>query len=224
MKRTTIILGIGSLLMASNIFISQSTAQIPWPFYHGYKSQNGLSMIDTNKNSGTVLWGKIISDEIDGGVSIDSDGTIYVAEYGNGKLYAFNPNGSIKWSITINSEVGVSSTPVIDENGVIYIGDIDGYLYAISSDGTEICRTEISNEILGSSPVIGDGTIYIGSYAAKTGLFALDSNGNLKWSYITHDGIDGSPSIGLDGTIYVGDTKGYFYALDPNGSLKCLLN
>lgn len=220
MKQSRIILCIGLVVIMANVFVLQSTADSPWPFYHGYKSQNGLSIHDTSKNNGKVLWGKIISDEIDGGVTIDDNGIIYVAEYVNGKLYAFNPNGSIRWKITINSEVGVSSTPAIGGNGVIYIGDVDGYLYAISPDGTEIWRTKISNEILGSSPIILEDTIYIGSYAIESGLIALDTNGTIKWSYTTHDGIDVSPSAGLDDTIYVGDTKGYLYALYPNGSLK----
>jgi outer membrane protein assembly factor BamB len=70
-----------------------------------------------------------------------------------------------------------------------------------------------------SSPAIGlDGTIYFG--AMNDTLYALNSNGTLKWAYSTGRDIYSSPAIGSDGTIYFGSYDFYFYALKPDGSLK----
>ncbi|MCD6238074.1 MAG: PQQ-binding-like beta-propeller repeat protein, partial [Thermotogae bacterium] len=70
-----------------------------------------------------------------------------------------------------------------------------------------------------SSPVIDSNeTIYIG--AGDNCLYAIDSNGTLKWKYKTKGDIRSSPAIGSDGTIYVGSDDNYLYAIDPNGTLK----
>lgn len=72
-----------------------------------------------------------------------------------------------------------------------------------------------------SSPAIGkDGTLYIG---IGSELWALTSDGLLKWRYTTEGIIVSSPSIWfewIDGTIYFGSQDNCLYALDPNGVLK----
>ena len=74
-----------------------------------------------------------------------------------------------------------------------------------------------------SSPAISsDGTIYVGTYGT-TGekyLFAINSNGTLKWKFQVGDEIESSPAIGSDGTIYVGSRDGYLYAINSDGTLK----
>ena len=56
---------------------------------------------------------------------------------------------------------------------------------------------------------------------AKDGkLYAIKSNGTLKWSYDTGDTITSSAAISSDGTILVGSWNGNLYAIEPDGSLK----
>ena len=70
-----------------------------------------------------------------------------------------------------------------------------------------------------SSPSIGsDGTIYIGSWDQY--LYALNTNGTLKWKFLTSSTIYSSPTIASDGTIYITSTDGNFYAVHPNGTLS----
>jgi len=70
-----------------------------------------------------------------------------------------------------------------------------------------------------SSPAIGaDGTIYVGS--KDNNLYAINSDGSLKWSFTTGDMVRSSPTIGADGTIYVGSDDNNLYAINPDGSLK----
>ncbi|MBU1078597.1 MAG: VCBS repeat-containing protein, partial [Spirochaetes bacterium] len=72
--------------------------------------------------------------------------------------------------------------------------------------------------IFDSSPAIGpDGTIYIG--ASDGVLYAINSDGSIKWSYSTGGDIYSSPAIGKDGTVYVGSTDNKVYAVS-NGLLK----
>ncbi len=80
----------------------------------------------------------------------------------------------------------------------------------IASD-TPTWTREIEGSIWGS-PVVVDGTLYIGSYDRH--LYALSAEtGAVKWRYRTGDRIDGTPAV-VDGTVYVGSFDRNVYALD----------
>jgi len=191
-----------------------------WPMYcHDVRhtSRSSYSTVDT--------WDEIwkfkqpVNDYVRGSTVIGNDSTIYL---GGWDLYAFYSNGTLKWTYDLNYYVW--SSPAVDDNGVIYVGDLDGYFYAINPDGTEKWKFRIGKEIL-SSPVIGnDGIIYLGTsfYYPDGYFYALyPNNGSVKWRYKTDHVVYSSPAIGEDGTIYCGCHDTYLYALYPNnGTLK----
>ncbi len=51
--------------------------------------------------------------------AIDSHGNIYCSS-GDGNLYAFNKNGSLRWTFPV-ANLGIESSPVIAADGTIYI-------------------------------------------------------------------------------------------------------
>jgi len=64
-----------------------------------------------------------------------------------------------------------------------------------------------------SSPEIGsDGTIYVGS--GDTNLYAIYSDGTLKFKYKTEGSVLSSPVISEEGIIYFRSNDGYLYAID----------
>ena len=131
-----------------------------------------------------------------------------------------NP-GQIKWRYLIES--GFHSSPVIDNNGVLYIGGKDYYLHSINSDGTKRWSFKCNGRIMNSPAIVEDGTIYIGSW--DNFLYSINSNGSLNWKFNAGGGIDGSPTISPDGTIIFGVLGpgydiGRLYALNPNGTIK----
>ncbi|MFH1439471.1 MAG: PQQ-binding-like beta-propeller repeat protein [Candidatus Woesearchaeota archaeon] len=80
-----------------------------------------------------------------------------------------------------------------------------------------------------------DGTIYIGSARSNdpnfdAGLYAITSEGKLKWIYKEPTGVTTPPAIGPDGTIYIGagiisidkskEDAGKVVAVTPQGKLK----
>ena len=68
---------------------------------------------------------------MDSSPAIASDGTIYVGSWDN-KLYALNPDGTLKWSYATGN--WVYSSPAIGADGTLYVGSWDNKLYAISGD------------------------------------------------------------------------------------------
>jgi outer membrane protein assembly factor BamB len=82
----------------------------------------------------------------------------------------------------------VSSSPAIDQTGVIYVCSEDGYLYAINPNGTRKWRYLTGSAAI-SSPAIGsDGTIYVGSSDNK--LYAINpADGSKKWEFSIGGGV-----------------------------------
>jgi outer membrane protein assembly factor BamB len=69
------------------------------------------------------------------------------------------------------------------------------------------------------SPAVANNIVYVpsfGYYGSGTptisGLYAIDANGNLKWTYGIEDQISGSPTI-YDGIVYVVSSGGNVYAI-----------
>ena len=115
----------------------------------------------------------------------------------------------------------IEDSPSIDNNGIIYFGDLDGYLYALYPDGSLKWKYDIGGWIWSCPAIAEDGTIYVGS--DKNYLFAINPDGSEKWKFNAHDTIYSSPAIAdNDGTIYFGTMgSGYnIYAVNSNGTEK----
>ena len=188
-----------------------------WPMYCHDTRHTGRSPYST-----VDTWDEIwrfkqhMNDFVRGSPVIGDDGTIY---FGGADFYALYPNGTLKWKYD-DLDFYVWSAPAIDENGVLYVGDLHGYFYAINADGSLKWRCLTGDDIL-SSPAIGDdGTIFVGD-GGNWHIKAFNPNGTLKWAYKTGHIVYSSPAIGDDGTIYCGSHDTYLYALYPNnGTLK----
>jgi outer membrane protein assembly factor BamB len=182
------------------------------------------SPYSTEDNSFYNKWWIKSYDYIEGSTAIDRDGVIYFCcserdVYQELYFVAVYPNGTLKWKCKIDWPV--SSSPVIAEDGTIYVGDRNyawGKLYSISPNGTLNWKLHTYGEIY-SSPAIGsDGTIYVGD--GWNYINAINPNGTFKWRYPTGLVVYSSPAIGSDGTVYCGSHDTYLYALYPNGTLK----
>jgi len=111
---------------------------------------------------------------------------------------------------------------VIDNDGIIYFGSFDDYLYALNPDGTLKWKFDVNRWIWSTPAISEDGTIYVGSWDDY--LYALNPNGTLKWRFNARDTISSSPAIANDGTIYFGimgpDEFGRVFAINQDGSEK----
>ncbi len=90
--------------------------------------------------------------------SIGADGTIYIGNR-DGKFYALNPYGIIKWSYN----TGNVRSSTIGADGTIYVGSEDGNLYALNPDGTVKWTYTTGGKVYGSVAIGSDGTLYFGS-------------------------------------------------------------
>jgi outer membrane protein assembly factor BamB len=156
-------------------------------------------------SSGKLKWKYKTGYEIYSSPAIGSDGTVYIGSRDD-YLYAINSYGKLKWKYKTASDV--FSSPAIAKDGTIYITSSN--LYALTPSG----KIKWRYYNIGGSPIIGnDGTVYAGNsaYGITSYLFAVSSNGNLRWKYKL-DEVGISPVIANDGTIYIGSGK-YLYVL-----------
>jgi outer membrane protein assembly factor BamB len=187
-----------------------------WPMYCHNPRHTSRSPYTTVNTTGVEKWRLETLGWATGGLTIDSNGTIYIGSY---ELNAVYPNGTLKWKFIAGDSIYCA--PALAEDGTIYFGTVygNGYLYALYPNGTVKWTYPTGGDIF-SSPAIGDdGTIYVGS-GSKT-IHAIYPNGTRKWVFDTNHVVYSSPAIGPDGTIYCGCHDSYLYALYPeNGTMK----
>ncbi|TAL05794.1 MAG: cell surface protein [Verrucomicrobia bacterium] len=120
------------------------------------------------------------------------------------------------WQLRVHSTT--DSSPAVAPDGTIYLGLLDGHLWAVNPDGTEKWKFRADREIR-STPAIGaDGSIYFGCRDRK--VYALTPDGKKKWTYATGWWVDSSPALGSDGTIYVASWDSSLHAITPDGKKK----
>ncbi|MCK5689974.1 PQQ-like beta-propeller repeat protein [Myxococcota bacterium] len=122
------------------------------------------------------------------------------------------------------------SSATIDSLGVIYLGNLDGYLYAIrSQDGMMLWRFKAESAVT-SSPLVDRDMVYVGSndgnlYALKLKMTigeagsknagqVVELKGQMAWKFHTQDWVNSSPRL-HNGTLYIGGNDRHIYALDP---------
>ncbi len=163
---------------------------------------------------GTLKWKFEAGDSIAGGAVIDYDGTIYFGSF-DGYLYALNPDGTLKWKFEAGSRVvaavtttttttgggstGTTSSttsnkihtvPVIGNNGAVYFGCEDGYLYALNPDGTLRWKLYLGDRIIYTSAAMDQkGVLYIGSDSGNFYAVSTESTGVAAspWPKFKHD-------------------------------------
>jgi outer membrane protein assembly factor BamB len=127
-----------------------------------------------------------------------------------------------KWKYP--ASITITSSAVINPDGLICITSHDGTLYTLTPDGE--CKWKFYDGFgsLGSStPAIRhDGTIFVGSYE---NMYALKPDGGLEWKFRSVDhGVFGTPTISNDELIYIcctGGERDFLHSIKPDGEEYC---
>jgi eukaryotic-like serine/threonine-protein kinase len=139
----------------------------------------------------------------------------------------------VKWTFKTNGPV--VGSPAIS-GGVVFVGSLDGSLYAIDQESGKQKWKADATEGIASSPAVANGIVYFLSYDG--GLYAVaEDSGTIKWRFATNGerrfeakGIHGlspseqiiadpmdtflsSPAV-ANGRVYFGSSDGHIYAVD----------
>jgi hypothetical protein len=165
--------------------------------------------------------------------AIDSNGTIYTGS--ENYLYAFDPQGNIKWTYSVQGLVSNNTSPAIGEDGTIYFTanageDSESFLYALNPDGSLKWRYSLglfqpenragpTISPGGTIYIIGNHDYYIDQWYVDAKVFAVNPDGSPLWETLIPNDRICTPTLGSDGTIYIIKWEGLL-ALNPDGSEK----
>lgn len=177
---------------------------------------------------GRLKWSYPAKSWIKSSPALGDDGSIYFGSTDK-NIYALHQNGTLKWKYTTNDFI--DNSPALSNDGsILYIGSLDGYLYALRTDNGELVWKIATSGRLGwASPAVGkDGTIFISSNNDSTDssqIYALKPDGQTTWMKQFSPAVLSSPTIGSDGRIYISSAGGNLYALSPtSGNILQSLN
>ncbi len=188
---------------------------------------------------GTKLASIFLDGDIEGKPAVTADtgrppvaqDTVYVVT-DNGSLHAVTKSLTLKWAVPFDITVGTvggtfSSWPVIryDETegkNVIYVGSLDGRLYAVRDDGASGASLNANFPILTGGAIRGtpainpiSGDVYFGSDDGQ--IRARTSQGVARWAVTPAPSaaLVSSPAVDAAAArVYVGSTNGRLYALN----------
>ena len=160
-----------------------------------------------------------------GGPAVVGD-TVYFGT-DDGKFYALQEDGSLKWSYSVEGAIQATPAHTTDatEELILLFGSDDGHLYALDANGNLLWRYPPSGAIapVRATPAVLGDTVYFG--AEDGTLYAVGlSDGILRWSFTAGAFIRTTPAVAIvsEGgavrkTVYFGSGDGTLYALEDLG-------
>lgn len=172
---------------------------------------------------GKKLWGDPGGGQED--LVVGDDGTTYATiDYGDEeradfRVWAIAPGGRRRWQYRHPSTTTVNLRHLaVSSDGTLYVSDSNGYVLALSTQtGRRLWDFHVDGPSISgpSGPTVdAAGTVYVvggegfsryatGFAVGKATLWAIQSDGSLKWSLPLKKGIRYAPTVGPNRTIYV---------------------
>lgn len=114
----------------------------------------------------------------------------------------------------------ITSPPTVADDGTIYVGSLDGKMYAINPDGSQKWAYSVWYPIDRAGAAIdGAGNIYFGSSSGM--VYSLTAAGALRWSYqILGGGVYSTPTVTGTDLVLVTSHNRKVYALQGSNGVK----
>lgn len=130
----------------------------------------------------------------------------------SGEIIALELSGQKRW--TFKTKKSILSSPYVDIENIVYIGSMDGFLYAFDAEGGFSNWRFRTNGPIISTPVVERNSVFFGSTEGK--LYCVNTQtGKEKWQFQPESGkpIVSSPIV-HENVVYFGGTDNYLYAVD----------
>lgn len=149
---------------------------------------------------------------------LSRDGHMYALEQKTGRLlWKFQTGGERTYSLYSYADY-YQSTPVF-ENGVLYFGSGDSYIYAVDAYSGKLKWKYKTGNVVHARPALYNSQLFIGSFDGY--VYALDATkGSLIWKfksvghqYFPKGEMQGNPIV-FDDRVYIGSRDYNLYALN----------
>jgi outer membrane protein assembly factor BamB len=140
--------------------------------------------------------------------------TLYVATLDGSLVALAREDGTKRWSSVLGDRV--YSTPLVHDDGTVYVGTDAKKLVALSPQGAVSWRLEVEGEADTGAVFAKDGTIV---FAAGSAVHAARRGGDLAWRFAGKGKIYTAPALTDEGLVVVGSQDHRAYGLTAGGAL-----
>jgi hypothetical protein len=190
-------------------------------------SDRNVVKLDSN---GGLVWSVYLRSTIGSNLALAPNGTIKACGYPELRpsqqgVFAINSSGNLLWNW--NNDMVISSSPVLGDDGTIYVGTVDilselgssgnASLVALDPAGHLKWQYDVGLGIASSPAITPDGKIVV---VSSDEVIELNRNGTLNWTSGTIDGLPfyASVSINPAGLIFV-KSNDSLVCLETNGTV-----
>lgn len=179
-------------------------------------------------DDGNERWSVQTGDWVESSAALSPDeSTIYIGSWDN-SLYAIDAaTGVVEWTFVTGSLI--FSSPAVAQDGRIFFGGADGFVYALSPDGFALWEVYIEGEVDASLAVGPNGDLYAATSEGSV-VCLDDESGDELWAFQVpvEPGAEdrdviiiSSCLIDGEGSLFVGCNNYFLYAIDTtDGSLR----
>jgi outer membrane protein assembly factor BamB len=140
--------------------------------------------------------------------------TLYASTLTGSVVALGRDDGKTRWAAELGERV--YSTPLVHDDGTLYVGSDAKRLVALSPEGRVLWRLEVEGEVDSGATFGSDGTIV---FAAGPFVHAVRRGGDLAWRFAARNKVFTSPAVTGQGRIVFGSQDDHVRALGPGGAL-----
>lgn len=158
-----------------------SLADSPWPMSHHDPQNTGRSKL-LGPTQGIISWEYDEANKLTSCVVVGPDSTVYIIKASpDTGLFAFKPDGSLKWKLGIGTNYYVYTTPIITADGTIFCYDGNKIVHAVDPDG-RIKGSFNLETVTGSKTFAIDKKGFFYYVDEHSTLYVIDQQGNIQWT------------------------------------------
>ena len=167
-------------------------------------------------NTKEVAWEIGLDGAIPGQATLDENGILYIGALDATMTAVDSKSQKILWSRSLTGWVWDAA--FVEEN-ILYVGDLEGYIYALNTeDGTELWTPVQPDGPITGSPLVTENLIVVGTESGA--VYAYDKEGNSSWQQKINGKLYTNPVQG-DGLILISpmenESNTVLIALDFDG-------
>ena len=140
--------------------------------------------------------------------------TLYVATLAGDLVALAREDGAKRWSVALGDRV--YSTPLVADDGGIYVGSDAKKLFGISAAGAVVWKLDLDGEADSGAAFDKNGNVVV---AAGKQVLAVRRGGDVAWRFDAKGKVFTAPAIADDGLVVFGSQDDHVYALRDGGAL-----
>jgi outer membrane protein assembly factor BamB len=161
-----------------------------------------------------LAWKLATDGPIESQVAASPDQEVLYASTLGGSLWGVTRQGEKRFTVPLGGRAYAS--PLVAEDGTIYLGSDAGFFFAISATGSVKWKLETQGDADTGAVFLPDGNL---AFAAGKSVFGVRPSGDIAWRFVAKGKVFTAPAVTNEGLLVFGSQDDHAYALTPSGTL-----